>query len=188
MDPNADSSPDHFLLTLPYKMVQGKEILVDIYVPKSNPACRDRLASVVYFHGGGLTVGNRKAWIPFWLLRRMHPAGIVFISPDVRLIPPGTAHDILEDIIDLFKFLSTQANDLIVRLDPHTLAVVGTSGGSLCAYLAAMHASPKPKALLSMYGLGGNFFVSKTVSPPYHGPNACEAHVLTNTFGRTLYT
>jgi len=96
----------------------------------------------------------------------LHPAGVVFVSPDFRLIPPGTAHDILEDIVDLFTFLSTSANNLIsqsipesrVRLNPDAIAVVGTSGGSLCAYLAAMHARPKPKAVLSMYGLGGNFF------------------------------
>jgi hypothetical protein len=27
------------------------------------------LGAVVFFHGGGLTVGNRKSWFPNWLCR-----------------------------------------------------------------------------------------------------------------------
>jgi len=38
--------------------------------------------------------------------------------------------------------------------------VAGSSAGGLCAYLAGVHARPKPKAVLSLYGMGGDFFVS----------------------------
>lgn len=44
-------------------------------------------------------------------------------------------------------------------VDPERIAVAGTSSGSLCAYLAALHASPRPKAVLAMYGMGGNMLV-----------------------------
>ena len=47
------------------------------------------------------------------------------------------------------------------KIDPDAMAVAGTSAGGLCAYLAAMHCvSPKPKGIVSMYGMGGDFFVS----------------------------
>ena len=47
---------------------------VDVYPPKSHlngtPTSEDDgvgIPAVVYFHGGGLTVGNRKSWFPEWL-------------------------------------------------------------------------------------------------------------------------
>jgi len=88
----------------------------------------------------------------------------VFISADYRLLPSATVHDIIDDIKDLFSFLSqedlcfkTDAGDFGV--DPTSLAVAGSSAGGTCAYLAAIHASPKPKAVLGLYAAGGNFFV-----------------------------
>ena len=46
------------------------------------------------------------------------------------------------------------------------MAVAGSSAGGLCAYLAAIHCvSPKPKGIVSMYGLGGNFLVSTNQTP-----------------------
>lgn len=95
---------------------------------------------------------------------------------DYRLIPPATGHDIVEDIIDLMGFLGRadglsnalrEAADsqpsgieLPFKINPEALAIAGSSSGGLCAYLAAMHCvSPKPKAILSMYGMGGDFLV-----------------------------
>ncbi|TFK52322.1 alpha/beta-hydrolase [Heliocybe sulcata] len=172
--PASSDVPSHTCLTLPYKGVDDRPVLVDLYIPSAHlkPAdggTRPRLASVVYFHGGGLTVGNRISWFPHWLQRRLNDAGLVFISADYRLIPPATGHDILEDIIDLFAFLSTGVNEILsrnptdistVQLNPDAIAVAGTSSGGLCAYLAAMHVSPKPKALLSFYGMGGDFLTA----------------------------
>ncbi|EPQ50964.1 alpha/beta-hydrolase [Gloeophyllum trabeum ATCC 11539] len=172
MSSDADS-PDYISLTLPYKVSGGKPILLDLYIPAHTTSTESDidakgsagLPSVVYFHGGGLTVGNKTSWFPHWLQTRLNKAEVIFISADYRLIPPATGHDILADVVDLFEFLSTRANDLLhqhlpdttTRLDPDAMAVAGTSSGGLCAYLAAMHARPKPKAVLSMYGMGGDF-------------------------------
>jgi acetyl esterase/lipase len=54
-------------LTLVYKHVEDLPIYLDLYtplVPQDRP-----IPVVVYFHGGGLTVGNRKSWFPKWLYR-----------------------------------------------------------------------------------------------------------------------
>ncbi len=92
---------------------------------------------------------------------------MVFISADYRLIPPATGHDILADMQDLFTFLDRDINDLIkgslgkhtFEIDSSAIAVAGSSAGVLCAYLAAMHACPEPKAVLSLYGMGGDMLV-----------------------------
>jgi acetyl esterase/lipase len=57
-------------LTLPYKSVDGNPINLDIYPPilLDGPSILTRcIPAVIYFHGGGLTVGNRRSWIPVWL-------------------------------------------------------------------------------------------------------------------------
>ena len=71
--------PDLESLTLAYKIVQGEPIFIDIYPPSlthnykvnaANPNGDEDLAivpAVLYFHGGGLTVGNRKSWFPQWM-------------------------------------------------------------------------------------------------------------------------
>ena len=189
-----DVDNELFLLTLPYKHVEGRPVLVDIYLPHTlQPSLspEKQLSALVYFHGGGLTIGNRRSWFPTWLkgtlvhplnregnlsccayADRLSAAGILFISADYRLLPPATGLDIKEDIEDLFRFLSNDVDPHLaqycvsvgyptVHLDSSRIAVAGTSAGGLCAYLAAVHADPKPVAVLGMYSMGGNFLVSR---------------------------
>lgn len=90
---------------------------------------------------------------------------MAFISAEYRLIPPATGHDILSDIKDAFTFVRRDLDALLdaesagFHIDPDALAVSGTSAGGLCAYLAAMHVHPKPKALLCMYPMLGDCLV-----------------------------
>jgi acetyl esterase/lipase len=92
-------------------------------------------------------------------------AGYALISVNYQLLPPATGHEILEDITDLFGFIENDINDLVKargrddHIDSQRIAVIGTSAGGLCAYLAGIHARPKPRAIISMYGMGGDFFV-----------------------------
>jgi dienelactone hydrolase len=90
-------------------------------------------------------------------------------------MPPATGHEIAKDIQDLLKFVveasilppsnletidASRPTVCTFKIDPEAIAVAGSSAGGLCAYLAAMHcASPKPKAILSLYGQGGDFLV-----------------------------
>jgi acetyl esterase/lipase len=116
---------------------------------------------VCAFHAD-LTCGPRN-------LERTTAAGLAFLSADYRLLPPSTGHDILDDVVDLFAFLArTQLLDA-VQIDSTRLAVAGSSAGGMCAYLAAIHANPKPLAVLSIYGFGGNVFVSsRPLRSPHH--------------------
>ena len=89
----------------------------------------------------------------------MAAAGFAFISADYRLLSPCTGRDVLDDIVDLFAFIARTKYLGTAQVDSTRLAVAGNSAGGLCAFLAAIHANPKPRAILSMYAMGGELFV-----------------------------
>jgi len=165
--------------TVCYKRIDPSLSLhLDIHHPSwktsgSQPTAHDHssllVPTVVYFHGGGLTVGNRTTWFPIWLKNRVTALGYAFVSVDYRLLPPATGEDIVKDIQDVFSFLvkiDIRDTHCTFKVNPDAMAVAGTSAGGLCAYLAAMHCnSPKPKGIVSMYGMGGDFLTSHYLQP-----------------------
>ncbi|KAG6334808.1 hypothetical protein ID866_4280 [Astraeus odoratus] len=172
-----------------YKQVGGKPITLDVYFPVlgANGSQTVKRPAIIYFHGGSLTVGTKTSWFPTWLKDRLLSQGFIFVSADYRLMPPYTGHDLVEDILDVFRFVATSLNDRLdhaydnthsapntgvpngnpCRVDPGAIGVAGTSAGGLCAYLACMHAEPKPKVALSMYGMGGNFLIPHYLAPKF---------------------
>ncbi len=81
--------------------------------------------------------------------------GWAFISADYRLLIPCTDHDILADVKNLFNYLSSDEmnNDLknaSFCIDSSRLVVAGASAVANIAYLAAVHAKPKPKAVFGL--------------------------------------
>ena len=88
--------------------------------------------------------------------------GYFFITADYRLLHPFTGLDQLEDALRLFHFLDHDFNEKLgqagvtMMLDVDKIAVVGESGGGYIARLAALHAVPRPAALVSYYGMGGD--------------------------------
>lgn len=89
-----------------------------------------------------------------------------FISADYRLLFPFSARDIYDDVLALFNYLSTSANRDLLAHNPASppayliseklFAVAGASAGAYPARLAALYASPRPRALFSLYGIGGD--------------------------------
>lgn len=66
--------PDVKPLTLTYKVYKDLPIQLDVYPPLFAQHVSDvsntnqtPVPAVVYFHGGGLTVGNRQSWFPRWM-------------------------------------------------------------------------------------------------------------------------
>jgi len=91
-----NTAPDLELLTFVYKTTtEGVQVNLDVYPPdfahKGDGEVRanvegDRgppiVPAVLYFHGGGLTVGNSKSWFPCWLHSQFIPPNIfVGIAP-----------------------------------------------------------------------------------------------------------
>ena len=174
--------------TLSYKhLPKDKEVLLDFYPPEKSgsPLLATKIPAVVFFHVGGLIMGNRRILFPAWLqsmyifqclnilseidvllgcLERANALGYAFISADYQLLLPTTGHDALSDVQDLFKFI-TENNfthrKATFEIDPEKIIVAGASIGGNLAYLAAAHVSPfKPKGILSFYGMGGDYFAS----------------------------
>jgi acetyl esterase/lipase len=94
---------------------------------------------------------------------RVIGAGCAFISVNYQLIPPASGHDIIQDIQDLFTFVGKETFSIgpwNFKVDENRIVVSGSSAGGYCAYLAAMHASPKPRGVFSAYSPAGNFLVN----------------------------
>jgi len=100
--------------------------------------------------------------------------GYAFISADYRLLIPNTGKEIIEDIQDAFKFVSQNTlpgRNYTFKLDGDRIAASGNGAGGLCARLAAIHATPRPKVLVDIYGIG----VKSNVScRPFH--TKCEVY------------
>ncbi|KAI6044867.1 Alpha/Beta hydrolase protein [Pisolithus marmoratus] len=187
-------SDSRCIFSFDYKHIGGKPVALEVYLPVlrdcgSQPPIRRPV--VIYFHGGALTVGNKRSWVPTWLQSRLSAQRFIFISADYRLMPPATGHDIVEDIQDVFRFVATSLNSRLdeamsdkggadpipagdnlsprnpYRIDAEAIGVAGTSAGGLCAYLACMHADPKPRVVLNMYGMGGKLY-----NPHYFTPKS----------------
>ncbi|KAI4527982.1 alpha/beta-hydrolase [Schizophyllum commune Loenen D] len=161
-------------LTVTFKKVDGLELELDVYPPQELGS--EPVPAAVYYHGGGLTVGDRSSWFPTWLHARLSKTGIALISADYRLLPPAAGHEILEDVCDALAFVTNgglntrlSAWNAGFSVDCNAVAVAGTSSGGLCAYLAAAHGKTRgaasPKALLSMYGMGANFLTPHYLVP-----------------------
>jgi len=85
---------------------------------------------------------------------------VVFISPDYHLLHPSTAFEELADVKALFRFLSDDVNSHLpegITLDASRIAVAGVSAGGYLVRLAALYAEPRPRAVLSMFGMGGDW-------------------------------
>ncbi|KAJ3731603.1 alpha/beta-hydrolase [Lentinula guzmanii] len=180
------SSTGSTFVTLTYKTCGKVPIKLDVYPPTATittarAKALNEVPAVLWFHGGGFTFANRTNFFPKWLQKRINDAGCAFVSADYRLIPTGsiTAHHILEDVKDAFAFLRSErfegALDALdiggnlgfpkFRIDPGRIAAGGSSAGGTCAYFAAAHVQPKPAAVLSVFGMGGDVLNSQYLAP-----------------------
>ncbi|KAJ5280956.1 Alphabeta hydrolase fold [Penicillium angulare] len=146
--------------TLVYSTVDNHEIKFDYWLPR----IEGNLPAMIYYHGGGMTAGSRRGGgFPHWMYNHCQDKGYIFISADYRLCHPSNAIDQIEDAKALFTFLSgpSFATHLsqATNIDTARIAVTGFSAGAYSARAACLYATPKPAALLSVYGLGGHMLL-----------------------------
>ena len=95
------------------------------------------LPVLIYFHGGGFTVGNIRTHDTLCRVLSMK-SGCAVISVDYRLAPAHKFPTASNDAWDAFQFIAKQGASL--GLDPSRLAVGGDSAGgtraAVCATLA----------------------------------------------------
>jgi len=160
-------------VTLTYSTVDGLDIKLDLYVPESPSG-----ATVVFFHGGGLVYGGRADFYVTagtkWMIDASLAEGYIFISADYRLLFPASSHDQIADVKALFQYLASPSFSAnlpanLGSLDMNRIAVAGASAGAYIARLAVIYVQPRPRALLSLFGMGGDLlsdnWVGRGIAP-----------------------
>jgi acetyl esterase/lipase len=143
-------------LTCTYKTVGDCRINADIY---RYPDSSTSTAVIVYIHGGCLIYGSRKD-IHLKQLELYLKAGYTVISIDYRLAPETKLPEIITDLEDAFRWISSTGPDLF-SVDPQRIAVVGHSAGGYLALMSGCRVFPRPKAIVSFYGycdIVGNWY------------------------------
>lgn len=98
---------------------------------------QDHLPVLLYFHGGGFTIGSVATHDT--LCRQLsHLAQCAVLSVDYRLAPEHKFPTASNDAWDALQWLAQQAASL--GLDRHRLAVGGDSAGATLATVCAIHA------------------------------------------------
>jgi len=112
----------------------GQQIAARLYAPSA--ASDAMLPVLLYFHGGGFTIGSIASHDV--LCRQLsHLAGCAVVSVDYRLAPAYKFPTAANDAWDALQWLAAHASSL--RLDASSLAVGGDSaGGTLAAMCAVM--------------------------------------------------
>jgi acetyl esterase/lipase len=76
MTPSGDTGIVQVPVTVIFKSIQALNLCVDVYPPRLS-TCNSVVPEgdvpavpvILYFHGGGMTVGDRNSWFPTWLYR-----------------------------------------------------------------------------------------------------------------------
>ncbi|KAL9625614.1 MAG: hypothetical protein Q9160_000327 [Pyrenula sp. 1 TL-2023] len=146
--------------TIPFKKVDGLEIMADIYWPATSDMQKS-LSIALIIHGGGHILLSRTAIRPrqtFFLLE----SGFLPISIDYRLAPESSIlTGAMVDVRDAFAWIHSQLPTLARNRghfieDPADLVVIGYSTGGHLAMTTSWTVPeglglPPPKAILAFY-------------------------------------
>jgi len=154
-----------------YSTVGDLDLYLDVYVPEG---AKGSLPAFIWYHSGGLVNGGRNDMhLPTWLIEKVLKNGWIFFSVEYRLLLPNNGHHILEDVLSVQTFLASGISGYLeplgVSLDLNKIAVGGSSAGGYMARLYSLNAPIKPKAILSLYGMGGDFLSDHWVCPHPEG-------------------
>ena len=146
----AAPAPEYKIETYVYKTVGELTIKADVIAQAHKPAALRPV--VVWIHGGALINGYRTG-VPTWMLAEFLPRGYAIVSIDYRLAPESKLPDIVNDVIDAFAWIRTDGQKLFAA-DPARIAVCGGSAGGCLTLLTGIQVTPKPVALVSLWGYG----------------------------------
>jgi acetyl esterase len=114
----------------------GHALPARLYAPSApSPPSADKLPVLLYFHGGGFTIGSIASHDV--LCRQLsHLAGCAVVSVDYRLAPEHKFPTAANDAWDALQWLAAHAGGL--GLDASRLAVGGDSAGGTLAAMSAV--------------------------------------------------
>jgi len=125
-----------------YKTIDGKDFLMDVFLPSGYADADESFPVMVIFHGGSWTVGETNMHWPdgnFWAKR-----GMIAVSVDYRLRHRDQVKVPLECVKDAksaIRFLRANAKKL--KIDPSRVVAKGDSAGGQLAAATATLTDPK---------------------------------------------
>lgn len=130
------SAPMFAVEDLAVPVRDGSTIRVRLYQP-AEPSWAEPAPALVYYHGGGFTVGSVDTHDA---LCRMfaHDAQCLVLSVDYRLAPEYAFPTAVNDAFDALNWL--HANASLYGIDPARIAVGGDSAGGTLATVCAVQA------------------------------------------------
>ncbi|KAK5047196.1 hypothetical protein LTR84_006718 [Exophiala bonariae] len=135
---------------LPFKTVGDLVLSADVLYPRQKPSSPAPV--LIHYHGGFLVFGERYTFLPEWLAQASVNRGWIFVTPDYRLIPETTAHDSVEDAVDLYHWVSESLSSLIDR-ELGSVVVAGSSAGGFLALTTSVVVKAKPAVAFLIYGM-----------------------------------
>jgi acetyl esterase/lipase len=155
----ANSTPTGVQLDVPYLVVGGRTLRLDVHVPKSASV---PVPVVVNFHGGGWVAGTKGGLSAD--LQRYLAAGWAVVMPEYRLAPADLAPAAVEDAVCAMRWVAEQSRRL--GLDTTRIVVAGYSAGGHLALMVGVLAgsdafgdncpgrvTPQPAAVVSLAGV-----------------------------------
>jgi acetyl esterase/lipase len=144
---------------------------MDVYIPGS--ASPENPAPVfLWWHGGGLLQGTRKAVVPH-MLSAPDKHKICLISPDYRLAPQTRIPDILSDCRDAMEFLHSSEFAAATgnRIDPTKIVLSGSSAGGWLSLLNGIGIGYKASGLKPprpVSGIAALYPITDLLDPFWH--------------------
>lgn len=142
--------PDGMQVTNSYVIGDGRETQVRIYRPAGDSA----RAAIVYFHGGGFTVGSVESY-DCLATALAEATGASVISVDYPRLPEATPAEMLGQCELVLDWVYAMAAPL--DIDTNAISVAGDSAGAFLATLLAARARgcsrPPLAAQLLFYGV-----------------------------------
>ncbi len=139
--------------TLTYKIVDDKELKVDLYEP-SKAVFKNRPLAV-FVHGGSFVIGNRtgiRSGVRELILDELLAQGIVVASVDYRLLSNASWFpDNIEDVDDAVSFLLNHSKEF--NLDRRHVSIWGTSAGGQLAMFTAYASEHNFDFVIDVYGV-----------------------------------
>ncbi|KAJ5961038.1 Alpha/beta hydrolase fold-3 [Penicillium vulpinum] len=126
-----------------FKVVDGLSLEIDVLSP---PTKDENSPVLLHFHGGFLFIGEKTTFPPHWLINACKKRGWTYATASYRLLPETPGLEILQDAIDAVNWVHANISKRVI--------IAGSSAGGYLALAATAHpATPRPLALLSIYGM-----------------------------------
>ncbi len=163
------AADDSVLSHIPYKTgdslssYEKQRCLLDVYLPKEGKG----FATLVWFHGGGLTGGNKDADSTKKVAQGLAQAGVAVVVPNYRLSPQAKYPAYIEDATAAVAW--TLQNIAQHGGDTKRVFVSGHSAGGYLALMIGMDAhylaafGLKPQTLAGLIPVSGQVMTHYTV-------------------------